>query len=90
MWPEARDDGTDDPDGEHPDIHRVGVVVLRPNDANGTGQPDEEECCRERNADGGSVRDIARLARYQLIRETSAEDEGTSENEIGQGPGRCR
>ena len=29
-WPQARDDGTDDPDGEHPDIQHVGVVVLTP------------------------------------------------------------
>src|SRR5215210_2201227 len=70
VWPEARDDGTDDPDGEHPDIHQVGEVVLGPDDANGKVQPDEDQCCRERSADGGSVGDIARLLRYQLIRKT--------------------
>ncbi len=86
MRPGARDDGTDDSDGEHPDIHHVGEVVLRPDDADGKVHPDEEERCRERNADGGSVRDIACLPRYQHIRETSAEDEGTGENEIGQVP----
>src|ERR687889_771032 len=80
MWPEARDDGTDDSDGEHPGIHRVCGVVLGPDDANGKVYPDEEESCRERNADGGSVRDIARLPRYQYIRETSAEDEDTRDN----------
>src|SRR5215213_2932317 len=58
MWLEARDDGTDDYDGEHPDIHQVGGVARSPDDANGKVHPDEDECCRERNADGGSVRDI--------------------------------
>src|ERR687898_485660 len=89
MWPEARDDGADDPDGEHPDIHRVGEVVLRPDDPNGDVYPDEDECRRERNADCGPVRDFARLPRYQHIRETGAEDEGAGEDEVGQAPGRC-
>ena len=39
-----------------------------------------------RNAGGGSVRDIARLPRYQLIRKTSAEQKGTGNSEIGQVP----
>src|SRR5215213_1185725 len=90
VWPEARDDGTDDPDAEHPDIYQVGSVVLIPDDANGTGHPDEHDRCRERNADGGSVRDIARLPRYQHIRETGAEDYGTGEKEIAEGPGPFR
>ena len=86
MWPEARDDGTDESDGKHPDIHQVGELVLIPDDANGSVYPDEDECCRKRNDDGGSVREIARLPRCQLIRETSAEQEGAGESEIGQVP----
>lgn len=38
MWLEARDDGTDDPDGEHSAIHQVGGVPLIPDDANGKGK----------------------------------------------------
>ncbi len=30
MWPEARDDGTDDSDGEHPDIHKSARSPARP------------------------------------------------------------
>jgi hypothetical protein len=88
--PEARDDGTDDPHGEHPAIHQVGGVARIPDDADGKVYPDEDERRRERDADGESVRDIARLPRYQLIRETAAEDEGTGDDEIGQGPGSFR
>ena len=47
MWLEARDDGTDESDGEHPAIHQVGVVACSPDDANGAIHPEEEECCRE-------------------------------------------
>src|SRR5918997_4106405 len=90
VWSEARDDGTDDSDGEHPDKHQVGEVVLTPDYADGKVYPDEKERCRERNTDGGSVRDIARLPRYQHIRKTSAEQEGAGESEIGQGPGPLR
>ena len=61
MWLEARDYGTDDSDGEHPDIHQVGGIAISPEDANSTDHPDEDECCRERNADGPFVRGIARL-----------------------------
>ena len=86
MWPETRDDGTNDSDGEHPDIHQVDELVLSPDEPNGKVHPDEDECCHERNADGGSVRDIARLPRCKLIRETSADQEGTGESEIGQVP----
>ena len=67
-WLKARDDGADDSDGEHPDIHQVGGVARLPDDPNGKDQPDEEECCRERNTDGGSVRGVARLPRCQLMR----------------------
>jgi hypothetical protein len=52
MWLEAGDDGTDDSDGEHPDIHQVGEPARSPDDADGKDHPDEDECCRERNADG--------------------------------------
>jgi hypothetical protein len=58
MGLEARDDGTDDSDSEHPQIHQVGGIAIRPDDANAKTQPDEHECGRERNADGGSVRSI--------------------------------
>jgi hypothetical protein len=50
MWLEARDVGTDDSHGEHPEGHHLGVAFT-PEDANGN----EDECSRERNADGGSV-----------------------------------
>ena len=63
MWLEARDDGTDDSDGEHPDIHQVGAIAITPEDANGTDHPDEEEWRSERKADGGFVRGIACLHR---------------------------
>ena len=52
---EAHDDGTDASDSEQPIIHHVGVVIDGPNDANGTVSPEEEECCRERKTDGGSL-----------------------------------
>ncbi len=68
MWPEARDDGTDDSDGEHPEIHQVGGFVLTPDEPNGKVHPDEEKRCRKRNADRNSVRDTAHLPRYQLKR----------------------
>ena len=64
MWLEARDDGTDDSDGEHPDIHQVGAIAVTPEDANGTDHPDQEEWCRERKADGGFVGGIVRLHRF--------------------------
>jgi hypothetical protein len=38
-----RDDGTDDPDGGQPDIHRVGELVIRPDDTNGKVREDEWE-----------------------------------------------
>ena len=60
MWLEAGDDGTDDSDGEYPDIHQVGESARSPDDAGGKDHPDEDdECCRERNADGGSVRGVS-------------------------------
>ena len=86
MWLEARDEGTDNSDGEHPDVHQVGEVSLVSDYANGKVYPDKEERCRDRNADGGSVRDMACLPRYQLIRETSAEQEDAGDSEIGQVP----
>ena len=64
MWLEARDDGTDDSDGEHPDIHQVGEPTRSPDDADDKDHSDEDECCRERNADGGSVRGSVRLRRF--------------------------
>jgi hypothetical protein len=83
MWLESRDDGTDDADGENPAIHQVGVVVLRPDDADGRIYPDEDECCCERNANGGSVCAIACHPRCQLIGDASAEDQGGGESEVG-------
>ena len=65
MWLEARDDCTDGSDGEHPDIHQVGEVVWLPDDANGKVHPDEDECGRERKADGGFLRGIVRLPRLK-------------------------
>ena len=56
MWLEARDEGTDNSDGEHPDVHQVGGVSLVSHNSNGKVHPDKEKCCRHRNADGGSVR----------------------------------
>ena len=61
MGLKARDEGADDSDGEHPEVHQVGGVALSADDANGTVHPYENECCRERKSDGGSVRGIARL-----------------------------
>jgi hypothetical protein len=55
MGLEARDDRTDDFDSEYPEIHQVGRIAVLPNDANAKTQPDEDECCRKRNADGESV-----------------------------------
>jgi len=61
-------------------VNRSRLMAFKPNrlveplgslvsyDADGAVHPDKDECCRHRNADGGSVRDIARLPRYQLIR----------------------
>ena len=65
-WLEARDDGTDDSDREHPGILSR-AIALTPEDANGTDHPDEEEWCRERKADGGFVRGIARHSSLQSI-----------------------
>ena len=55
MWLQARDDGTGYPDGEHPGVHQVGGVAFTSENVYGRDQPDEDERCRERNADGGSV-----------------------------------
>jgi len=41
----------------------------------------------KRNADGGSVHGCTRLPRYQLIRETSAEQQRAGDSEIGHIPG---
>ena len=94
-WPEARDDGTDDSDGEHADIHQVGEVARMPDDANGKGHPDEDECCRERNADGSSVRGSVRLHRFlrgRGIGSRNMEGAGSTEKYFTtptQGPSTC-
>jgi hypothetical protein len=59
MWLEARDEGTDDADGKHSEIHQVGEFVLTADDPDGKVHPDEDECCRERNAGSSSVRSVA-------------------------------
>ncbi len=61
MWLETCDDGADDSDGEHPEIHQVERVTFNSDHTNGTDQPDENECCRERKNRGESV--IVRLHR---------------------------
>ena len=68
MWLEACDDATDDSDGEHSAIHQVGAVAGSPYDANGTDYPEEEECCRERNAYGESVRSVVLVHRSSGVR----------------------
>ena len=59
MWLEARHNGTDDSDGEHPDIHQVDGVFLISDDANSTVHPEKDECGGERKTYGGSVHGIA-------------------------------
>jgi hypothetical protein len=83
---EARDDGPDDTDGEHAAKHHVGVVALGPDDANRSIHPDENECSRERNADGGSVRGTACLPRQELIGDTSAGQQSAKGSEVKQVP----
>ena len=61
--PEAGHEGADDPDGEHGAEHQVGRVVLRPDDAEGEIDPDEEEGRDERNAAA------ARQARSPVVRQ---------------------
>lgn len=67
MGLEARDDGTDDSDSEHPEIHQVGGIAVLPDDANAKTQPDEDECCRERNADGGSLRSTVYTCSHERV-----------------------
>src|SRR5688572_16723783 len=55
MRSQARDEGTDDSDGEHAEIHQVGRIAVLPDDAHAKAQPDEDACRRERRADGESV-----------------------------------
>ena len=86
MWPEACDERTDDSDDDHSTIHQVGGVVLCPDYPDRKIHPDEEKCCRDRNADSNPVRDIVHLSRYQFIHETSAEQEGSGNSEIGKAP----
>jgi hypothetical protein len=83
MWLEARDDGTDGPDGEHSTIHQVGGVILSPDDADGEIQPDEDDCRRERDADAGSLRMIFCHPHCQLVGGASADDQGAGDSEIG-------
>jgi hypothetical protein len=71
-----------DTDGEHPTIEQIGGVVLRPDEPNDQVHPDEEECCRHRNAHGGSVRAIASLACDPCIRVTRATQEGAGDRDI--------
>src|SRR5687768_2289951 len=62
---EARADRTDESDGEHPDIQQVGrVVVLDPDEAGGSVEPDDQECSRERSADSESVRGVAQQVHH--------------------------
>ncbi len=42
MGSEARDEGTNESDSEHPEIHQVGASRFS-DDANGSIHPDEEE-----------------------------------------------
>ena len=56
MCPGARDDGTNRSDGEHSEIHYVGVIVLISDDANCAVYPDEDEHCTERNTGGAAGR----------------------------------
>ena len=45
----SRDEGTDDSDGEHADIHRVGGIALVSDDADPKVCPDQQERDRERD-----------------------------------------
>jgi hypothetical protein len=55
MWLATCDDGANDSDGEHPEIHQVEGVPLNSDHANRTDEPDEDKCCRERKHSGESV-----------------------------------
>ena len=73
------------PTASTPPYSRLAGLSLVSDDANGTVYPDEEERCRKRNANRGSVHNSARLPRYQLISEASAEQKDSGENKIAQG-----
>ena len=64
---EARVDGTDDSNSEHPEIHQVGGIAVLPNNANAKAQPDKDKCCRKRNADGRSVRDTICMCSHEHV-----------------------
>ena len=49
MGLKSRDEGTDESDGEHPDIHRVGGIALVSDDADRKVYPDQQERSRERD-----------------------------------------
>jgi hypothetical protein len=61
MGLQACDDSADDSDGEHPEIHQVGGITVLPDNANAKTKPDKDECRRERDADGESVRGVVRF-----------------------------
>ena len=82
----SRDQGTDDPDGEHPAIHQVCVVVLVSDDADGTVGKDQEECRRDRYADCKSVRAIACLSHHHFTGDTRADQQGAEDCKIGHTP----
>src|SRR5262245_38588471 len=80
----ARDECTDESDGEHSQIHQIDGTVS--DDASGRIYPEQDEACHAGNTDGGSVRNRAPLSCNQFISETRAEQEGTPESESDWGP----
>jgi hypothetical protein len=58
-------------------------VILRPDDADGKVCPNEDECCNDRNADGGSVGDIPCHPCCHFVGAASAEQYGGHDREIG-------
>jgi hypothetical protein len=52
---EARDEGADNPDSEHPEVHQVGRVAISPDNANAEAESDQDEGCRDRDTSGKSI-----------------------------------
>ncbi|MFC1513831.1 hypothetical protein ACFL5P_02365 [candidate division KSB1 bacterium] len=65
MWPETGDEGTDNSDSKHSGIHQVGVIVLSPDETNGTVHSEEKEGCRECKIDGGFVHGIVGFPHFK-------------------------
>jgi hypothetical protein len=83
MWLKARDEGTDDPDGEHSGIYRIGGIILAPDEGNSKVDSDEDEDDHNCNTEGSQAQSVACHSGCQLVGTASADQHGAEDREIG-------